>query len=58
MQREPLTHNSITESECNALILARAYEQAGMSEARAWEAALADLAAGFGFREEESALTA
>ena len=41
--REPTTHNSITESENLVMILARVYEDAGMPEAAAWEASLADL---------------
>jgi len=50
-----MTHNSITESESVAERLARAYEQTGLPEAPAWEAALADLAAGFGRRERADA---
>ncbi len=50
-----MTHNSITESESVVLTLARAYEHNGMPEAPAWEAALADLAAGFGRDEKTGA---
>ena len=41
--REPATHNSITESENLAAVLAGIYLEAGLPEPAAWEASLADL---------------